>query len=53
MAETYDYYVFAKTFGWTPAQVEEIEDATLRELGMFIDEFAREDERQMKKAQHK
>ena len=53
VSEAFEYYAFAKAFGWTPAQVEEIDDATLRELHWIIDEMAKEDERQMKKASHK
>lgn len=53
VAESYNYYVFAKTFGWTPSQTDEVEDATLFELSLFIDEFAKEEERQMKKSARK
>jgi len=50
VAEAFEYYTFAKQFGWTPEQVEETPDALLRELMLIIDEMAREEERQMKKA---
>jgi len=50
VAEAFEYYTFAKQFGWTPEQVEEMPDALLRELMLIIDESAREEERQMKKA---
>ena len=53
MSEAFEYYAFAKAFGWTPEQVEGIEDATLRELHLIIDEMAREEERQMKRMSHK
>ena len=53
VAEAFEYYTFAKTFGWTPEQVEELPDALLRELMLIIDEMAREEERQMKKASSK
>lgn len=49
VAQAFEYYAFAKAFGWTPAQVEEIEDATLRELAAILDETAREEERQMRR----
>lgn len=51
VAEVFEYYTFAKAFGWTPEQVEEIPDATLRELVLIIDEMALEEERQIKKSQ--
>lgn len=53
VAEAFEYYTFAKTFGWTPEQVEELPDALLRELVLIIDESAKEEERQIKKSQHK
>ena len=53
IADAFQYYAFAKEFGWTPSQVEEVEDATLRELAWIIDEMAKEEERQMKKASRK
>lgn len=43
------YYTFAKAFGWTPEQVEELEDATARELLIILDEMQREEERAMKR----
>ena len=48
-AETFMIYTFAKQFGWTPDQIDGVEDATLRELYVLIDEVAKEEERQMKK----
>jgi len=53
VAEAFDYHLFAKTYGWTPAQVEETADATLQEMALIIDEMAKEEDRRIKRASRK
>jgi len=41
--------MFAKTFGWTPSEVDAVDDRLINELMIAIDESAKEEERQLKR----